>query len=142
MTKQREGVQQILAAVWVKDDYGCLNLHVEDRHGHDIHAWLTLRPPYCDRGHIQLNVGGPIGLDGADCFPRYFFSFAEADEHARLFLRWRLWQDRFHPHTLSADGLNNEESKKEFASHGHDWKAEAQRIVECVMDMIKEPTRN
>jgi hypothetical protein len=66
-----------------------------------VHAFLTLRPAYCDRGHIQLLIEG-IDLDGADSFPRFFFSFREADEHTRTFLKWRLWKERTHPHKLEA----------------------------------------
>jgi hypothetical protein len=60
-----------------------------------IEALMQMRPPYCDRGHVMIKVFGPqLSIDHQDGFPRYFFSFAEADWHARLFLRWRLWQDR------------------------------------------------
>jgi hypothetical protein len=54
-----------------------------------VHAWLALRPVYCDRGQIQLGIDGPLNLDAADSFPRFFFSFKEADEHTRTFLKWR-----------------------------------------------------
>lgn len=66
---------------------------VRDADGRRVRAWLSLRPVYCDRGHIQLNVDGDLELDAADSFPRYFFSFAEADRHARAFLRWRIWHE-------------------------------------------------
>jgi hypothetical protein len=67
-----------------------------------VHAWLALRPVYCDRGHIQLCIDGPLYLDHADSFPRYFFSFEEADAHTRTFLKWRLWKERSFPHVLEA----------------------------------------
>jgi hypothetical protein len=91
-----EGIRQIDTAEWLKDEYNTLHLKVEDQHGRPITAWLTLRPYYCDRGHIQLLIDGPLGLDAADSFPRYFFSFAEADMHTRTFLRWRMWKERLH----------------------------------------------
>lgn len=100
MTKE-EGIGEINRAVWTKDEYGYLNLYVHEEHGIKIHAWLSLRPVYCDRGHIQLNIDGPIGLDGADSFPRFFFTEAEAKEHTKLFLLWRLWKHRVHPHELN-----------------------------------------
>jgi hypothetical protein len=53
-----------------------------------------------DRGHIQLMIQGIHDLDDADSFPRYFFSFKEADAHTRAFLKWRLWKKRAFPHTL------------------------------------------
>lgn len=83
---------------WQHDDTGTLNLYVPDSNGRIVHAWMTLRPAYCDRGHVQLNIDGIISIDGADCFPRYFFSFEEADKHARTFLKWRLWKHRTHDH--------------------------------------------
>lgn len=93
MTRE-EGIKQIDEAQWVKDDGTCLDLFVDDRNSHLVHAWLTMRPAYCDRGHIQLSIDGALGLDDADRFPRYFFSFAEADLHVRTFLKWRLWRER------------------------------------------------
>ena len=44
--------------------------------------------------------GAAFNLDDADSFPRFFFSFREADEHTRTFLKWRLWKERTHPHML------------------------------------------
>jgi hypothetical protein len=102
MTKptREDGLRQIETTPWLKDEYGALNLHVQTPDGLLVHAWLALRPHYCDRGHITLNIDGPLDLDGHDSFPRYFFSFAEADHHARTFLKWRLWKERTYPHTL------------------------------------------
>jgi hypothetical protein len=97
---REEGLRQIAEARWKKDEFGCLDLWVNTADGAPVHAWLQLRPTYCDRGHIQLNIDGRLGLDGADNFPRYFFSFGEADEHTRTFLKWRLWSERCHPHLL------------------------------------------
>lgn len=102
MVTREEGLAEIDAARWVKDEWGVLNLYVKDKNGHKIHSWLMLRPHYCDRGHIQLVVDGNLNLDHADSFPRFFFSFEEADLHTRTFLKWRLWQHRTHPHTLEA----------------------------------------
>lgn len=101
MTRE-QGLIQIDTVSWEKDEYNVLNLHVTDQRGNDIHAWLSLRPVYCDRGHIQLVIDGPLDLDTADSFPRFFFSFREADEHVRTFLKWRLWKERVHPHKLEA----------------------------------------
>jgi hypothetical protein len=92
MTRE-EGLREIDGAPWANGD-GCLEMRVHDANGHEILAWLAMRQPYCDRGHIQLNIDGPLGLDDADRFPRYFFSFAEADAHTRDFLKWRLWRER------------------------------------------------
>lgn len=91
-----DGVQSIDDAVWEVDWTGTLNLRVHGPHAELIHCWMTLRPAYCDRGHLQLNIDGPIGLDHQDSFPRYFFSFEEADNHCRTFLKWRLWKHRTH----------------------------------------------
>lgn len=102
MLSRDEGLMEIDTESWEKDEFGCLNLHVHTPDGRPVHAWLTLRPVYCDRGHIQLNIDGPLNLDHQDSFPRFFFSFREANEHARLFLKWRLWNERVHPHFLEA----------------------------------------
>lgn len=88
------GIRQIEEATWDRDRCNCLNLVVEDKDGHVVHAWMTMRPPYCDRGHVMLNIDGPLNLDAADGFPRYFYSFEEADWHTRTFLKWRLWKER------------------------------------------------
>lgn len=69
-------------------------MRVRDAENSVVVAWLQIRPAYCDRGHIQLNIDGPLQLDSADSFPRYFFSFIEADAHTRAFLKWRLWRER------------------------------------------------
>jgi hypothetical protein len=50
---------------------------------------LSLRPVYCDRGHIQLCIDGPLDLDACDSFPRFFFSFREADEHILIYFAAR-----------------------------------------------------
>jgi hypothetical protein len=95
---REEGIKQIDEAEWERDDeVQCLNLYVADPSGRPVHAWLTIRPYYCDRGHIQLQIDGPLGLDGADSFPRFFFNFPEADHHTRTFLKWRIWQERTYP---------------------------------------------
>lgn len=97
---QEEGLKEIEDAQWSKDSYGSLNLHVSDDKGRPIHAWLSLRPHYCDRGHIQLMVSGDLELDSADSFPRFFFSAEEAKLHTKTFLKWRIWKHRTHDHTL------------------------------------------
>ena len=100
---RQEGLKQIEEAKWKKDPkHDVLNLHVTDLDGNLVHAWLSLRPHYCDRGHIQLMIDGQIEIDSADSFPRFFFNFQEADTHTRLFLKWRLWKERTFPHTLEA----------------------------------------
>jgi len=52
MITREQGLQQIQTAAWTKDEYGILNLRVQNEQGLNIHAWLSLRPIYCDRGHI------------------------------------------------------------------------------------------
>ena len=77
MTKEA-GIDEIDSMQWKKDEYGVLNLIVHDDDGDLVHCWLSLRPPYCDRGHIQLNIEGNLNLDNADSFPRFFFSFVSS----------------------------------------------------------------
>jgi len=100
MMNKKNGLFEIDQAQWVLDDYGVENLFVTDPDGNKVHCFLTLRPVYCDRGHIQLNIDGNIGLDWADSFPRFFFNFEEADKHTRLFLKWRLWKHRVFEHKI------------------------------------------
>jgi hypothetical protein len=100
MTRE-EGLRQIENAKWVRDQYDWWSLRVQDEEGRWVEAQLSLRPHYCDRGHIQLLVDGPLELDGADSFPRFFFSTQEADHHVRCFLKWRLWKERTYEHTLT-----------------------------------------
>ena len=90
-------LNKIDLAKWEEDEFGALNLYVKDSSGKDVHCWMTLRPTYCDRGHIQLNIEGIRGLDEQDMFPRYFFSFDEANRHCKTFLKWRLWKHRTCP---------------------------------------------
>lgn len=94
----KRGLRQIDLSKWEEDETGTLNLYVTDVRGNIVHCWMILRPAYCDRGHVQLNIDGHLGLDGMDCFPRYFFSPEEADQHCRTFLKWRLWKYRIHTH--------------------------------------------
>lgn len=103
MTRE-EGLLEIQAATWVKDEYGYLHLTVHDSNGRPVTLSLHLRPHYCDRGHIQMNIEeSSLYIDTADAFPRFFFSFEEANTHARLFLKWRIWQYRVHPHKLEIE---------------------------------------
>lgn len=87
------GIEEIDKAIWkAHDDY--VELIIHDENNNEISCTAQRRPKYCDRGHYQLNVFGQIELDSADGFPRYFFSFAELDVHARQFLKWRLYKFR------------------------------------------------
>lgn len=97
---EEEKIKLIHNVEWVEGENNELNLYVKDMDGRSVHAWLTLRPHYCDRGHIQLNIDGPLNLDGHDSFPRYFFSFKEANAHTRTFLLWRLFKRRTYDHKL------------------------------------------
>ena len=92
---REQGLKQIDDAEWYLCEHGTLNLYVRDAEGRGVHSWLSLRPSYCDRGHIQLNIEGPLSLDEADSFPRFFFSAAEAKRHTKDFLKWRLWKYSF-----------------------------------------------
>lgn len=98
MTRE-EGLMQIDMAEWQMDKTTAyLKMTVTDANDQPVECWLHRRPPYCDRGHIGLQVFvKQIGLDDADSFPRYFFSFEEADRHTRTFLKWRLWKERTVP---------------------------------------------
>ena len=101
MTKE-QGLKEIREAKWVKDKYEWFSLTVTDELDRPVVAQLSLRPEYCDRGHFQLQMDGHLHLDGADSFPRFFFSVQEADHHVRSFLRWRLWKERTYPHSLDS----------------------------------------
>jgi hypothetical protein len=110
---KQTGLRQIDEAEWELDEVQCLNLHVTTAKGDGVHCWLSLRPAYCDRGHIQLNIDGPLNLDAFDSFPRYFFSFEEADRHTRQFLKWRLWRERM---------VSEAEVTERFGGRGERWK--------------------
>lgn len=101
MITKEEGLKQIDEAKWVRDEWKVLNLIVSQENGMDAHCMLSMRPHYCDRGHIQLLIeAGGMNLDHADSFPRFFFSFEEADRHVRTFLKWRIWKERVYPHEM------------------------------------------
>lgn len=100
---KEDGLKEIIETKWIKDNYSCLNLFVTDSKNRSIHCFLNLRPSYCDRGHIQLNIDGDLDIDGADSFPRFFFNFKEADLHVRTFLMWRLWKHRVYEHKLEIE---------------------------------------
>ena len=111
--KREDGIKEIDNAKWEMDNYQVLNLYVTDEHNATVWAWLKLRPNYCDRGHIQLIVDGPLSLDHADSFPRYFFSVEEADKHTREFLKWRLWKHSDNQIKLGLDWRNLNENHVE-----------------------------
>lgn len=103
MTKE-EGLKAIDKAEWYKDGFNYLFLEVPGQNDFKCIAVLSLRPHYCDRGHIQFNMEqSNFDLDGADSFPRFFFSFEEADHHVRTFLKWRIWKHRTYKHELRPD---------------------------------------
>lgn len=79
---------------WITDEFGCLNAHLEDSEGRDVHVFIQRRPEYCDRGHYSLNIDGALGLDDQDRFPRYFMSLENAKSEAIAFLNWRMWKIR------------------------------------------------
>lgn len=76
---------------WKLDETKTLNLFVVNpQTGGLVHAWISARPNYCDRGHYQVNVSGIPDLDGADMFPRYYLSLVTAMTECEKFLEWRL----------------------------------------------------
>jgi hypothetical protein len=96
---REEGLREIEQARWHQQE-SWLVLVVHDERLRAVQCYLSLRPTYCDRGHIQLEIEGPLDLDHADSFPRYFFCASEADLHTRTFLKWRLWKERMFSHSL------------------------------------------
>jgi hypothetical protein len=83
---------------WFIDEYGIHNwkfiMELRDQHGtriYHIHAHITPRPAYCDRGHFHLNVDGPFNFDNADSFPRYYMSLERAKLETVDFVQWR-WE--------------------------------------------------
>ena len=65
-------------------------LIIKDLEDRENKLYIIKRPHYCDRGHYMLQIDGYFDLDSSDGFPRYFFTFEEAETHARKFLAWRL----------------------------------------------------
>ena len=93
------GLKEIDEAKWgpCRDDEGRRMPHLEiivhSAKGFFVRCTISRRQQYCDRGHVQLMIDGfGLDIDHKDCFPRYFFSYEEADKHCRDFLRWRLWK--------------------------------------------------
>lgn len=96
-----KGIEEIMQARWVHQEHNnCWVLTVHDKDNYPVVCYLSLRPGYCDRGHIMLQIDGRLSLDWADSFPRYFFNQEEADTHTREFLIWRLWKHTRNPRTL------------------------------------------
>lgn len=60
-------------------------------------AWISERPPYCDRGHFQANVECVPNLDSQDGWPRYYMHLDVAQRETTDFLRWRLLRERTPP---------------------------------------------
>lgn len=79
-------------AVWELDEYGVWNFH-----HNGVHAFIQKRPGYCDRGHYSFNVDGIPYMDGADSFPRYYMTLANAVQEATMWLNWRLYKSHVHP---------------------------------------------
>lgn len=98
-----DALREIDDAKWIKDEYGCLNLKVTNWQDQNVYVQLELRRSNCDRGHLMMKIDGIIDIDNQDNFPRYFFSFKEADAHTRTFLKWRLYKYRVHPHVLEIE---------------------------------------
>ena len=88
----KQGIKEIDEAEWLLDKYGVLNLYCHTSEGKLVHSFISPRPHYCDRGHFQLLIDGPLGLDEQDSFPRFFFNLDEAKAHTKNFLKWRLWK--------------------------------------------------
>lgn len=94
---QNEVISTLENPVWFIDEYGIHNLKFmlfsTSLHGprdYTVHAHITPRPAYCDRGHFHLLIDGPFGFDSADSFPRYFMDLEIAKKEAVDFLQWRI----------------------------------------------------
>lgn len=84
---------------WKLDEYGYWNIHTADPSGWPVHVWLEPRNSYCDRGHWKASVDGIVGLDAADCFPRYYMRLEVAKQEMADWLRWRLFKQRAEPYS-------------------------------------------
>lgn len=94
---QNEVISTLEKPVWFIDEYGIHNLKIQSTvpiSGKytviNIHAHITPRPGYCDRGHYHLNIDGPFNFDAADRFPRYYMKLKRAKKETEEFLRWRI----------------------------------------------------
>lgn len=99
----RDGLNEIMNALWKRDEHDSLVLTVTDLNNQPVKAYLTARQWYCDRGHFMFQIDGDLNIDEQDGFPRYFFSEPEADDHVRTFLAWRMWKKRRYPSNLTLD---------------------------------------
>ena len=95
LAKKEAGLIEIETAQWEKvKETSELKLTVTCSRGFPCDCYISPRRYDCDRGHIMFLIDGHLSIDEGDSFPRYFFSFEEADAHVRTFLKWRLWKHR------------------------------------------------
>jgi len=87
---KNEVISTLAFPVWFEDEYRIHNLKIRTEEVGMVHAFLTPRPVYCDRGHYQLNIDGALRLDHQDSFPRYFMDLLRAKIETIEFLEWRL----------------------------------------------------
>lgn len=71
--------------VWTMDDDFVWNYQKDN-----YRIQISGRPAYCDRGHYMANADGPLHLDYADSFPRYFMDLAIAKAEMVEWLEWRI----------------------------------------------------
>jgi len=79
----------------VNSEYNIHELYRTKQSTTKMVAWIVQRPPYCDRGHWQVNCELP-GLDGSDGFPRYFMDFKRAVAETEDFIKWRIKKGEEH----------------------------------------------
>ena len=91
-------VDTILSAPWVYiPEWKTMELFVPDQQEVMLHAWIKRRNWYCDRGHFELEIEGPLvncwnPIDASDSFPRYYMDGEIAKREAKNFIIWRLFK--------------------------------------------------
>lgn len=88
----KRGMDYIDTAPWEEDEKGKFNLYVQNEDSKTVHCEIALKDEFFDRGPIELTIYGISNVKKSPNIQQYFFSFQEASNWCRMFLKWRLWK--------------------------------------------------
>lgn len=80
-----ESKDALIGGIWTLTD-SCIELNYKG-----VQITLEPRPTYCDRGNwiAKITKPGPLDIDDADMFPRYYFYINNAFKELESFLHKR-----------------------------------------------------